>query len=72
LNIKHLLDTIDEVSSKIYPEMPEISNLCKVLIMWERDYASLKTPRYKEPYQTFLKGVEKRWAERIAKESREE
>ena len=72
MNIKHLIDTIHEVSNKLYPEVPEISKLCEALIIWERDYASIKTPRYKEPYTKILKGVEKRWAERIANELKED
>ena len=72
MNIKHLVDTIHEVSGKLYPDVPEIAKLCEILITWERDYASVKTPRYKEPYAKILKGVEKRWTERIAKESKED
>lgn len=72
MNIKHLIDTIHEVSDKLYPEVPEISKLCAALITWERDHASVQTPRYKEPYTRILKGVEKRWAERIAKEPKED
>ena len=72
MNIKHLVDTIHEVSAKFYPEVPEISKLCEALIIWERDCASVKTPSYKEPYTSILKGIEKRWAIRIAKELKEE
>ena len=65
MNIESLLDTIKEVSVKLFPETPEVEKLCEIIIKWERDNSSLAIPRYKEPMAFFLKEVEKRWSKRI-------
>jgi len=68
MNIKHLQTTIDEVANELYPEVPEVSKLCQAIIIWERDNISVATPRYKAPFANLLKGVERRWQERLNKE----
>lgn len=72
MDIQGLVKTIDEVSRTFYPEVPEIAKLCEAIIRWERDNASILTPRYKEPFNTFLKGVGKRWQDRLEREKLEE
>jgi len=64
-DIKSLLDTVEDVSIRRYPETPEVTKLCQAIIMWERKNISITVPRYKEPYYNLLKGVEKRWRDRI-------
>jgi len=65
MNVKEVLESIEEISGARFPDFPEISELCKHVIMWERDNLSVTTPRYKEPYTKFLKTVERRWGGRI-------
>lgn len=65
MNIKNLNETIDEVSKKLFPDDPEVAKLCQDIIDWERDNASTKVPRYKEPYLYMLKRIEKRWSEKL-------
>ena len=72
MNIKHLQITIDEVAERLYPDVPEVARLCQVIIIWERENSSVATPRYKAPFNTFLKGVEKRWQARLNREKRGE
>ena len=68
MDIKSLLDTIDEVSQRLYPETPEVAKLCQALLEWERANISVTVPRYKDPYKKLLSGVEKRWRTRLVKE----
>ena len=68
MNIKYLQKTIDEVAQRLYPDVPEVAKLCKAIIIWERDNASVTTPRYKNPYMNLLKGVERRMQDRFNKE----
>jgi hypothetical protein len=72
MNIEHLRSTIEEVAQRLYPDVPEVAKLCQAIIIWERDYASVTTPRYKGPYMNLLKDVEKRWQERLALEKQGE
>ena len=68
MDIKHLQKTIDQIAERLYPDVPEVAKLCQAIIIWERDNASVSTPRYKAPFNKLLKGVEKRWQERLNKE----
>ena len=68
MDIKYLLDTIEDVSKKLYPETPEVAKLCQALMEWERANISVTVPRYKDPYKKLLAGVEKRWRARLVKE----
>jgi hypothetical protein len=66
MNLKSLLETIEKQSQNLFPEVENLSGLCHGLLLWERDNASIKTPRYKEPYLKMLKYVEKRWREKLS------
>lgn len=68
MDINSLLDTIDEVSKRLYPETPEVAKLCQALLEWERSNISVAVPRYKDPYKKLLSGVENRWGSRLVKE----
>jgi hypothetical protein len=70
MDIESLLSTIEEVSEELYPDVPEVAKLCEAIMRWERSHISVATPRYKEPYLRFLKGVEKRYQARLAQEER--
>jgi hypothetical protein len=67
-DIKSHLKTIEEISNRLYPDIPELAKLCQALMIWERLHMSYVTPRYKEPYETILKGVEDRLQKRLARE----
>ena len=68
MDIKPLLETMGEVANELYPQVHEVAKLCQAIIVWETQNASVSTPRYKDPYMKLLKGVERRWEERLAKE----
>jgi len=71
-DIKSHLKTIEEVSNRLYPNIPEVAKLCQLIMVWERLNISQVTPRYKEPYEKFLKGVEDRLKKRLAQEKQGE
>ena len=68
-DIKSHLKTIEEISNRLYPDYPEVAKLCHAIMIWERLHMSYVTPRYKEPYETILKGVEGRLRKRLAQEN---
>ena len=71
MNIQHLIETIDEVAQRLYPDIPELPKLCQAVIIWERDNMSVTVPHYKDSYMRFLKGVEKRWQARLNEKKEE-
>jgi hypothetical protein len=71
MNIQHLIEAIDEIAERLYPETPELAKLCQAVIIWERDNMSVTTPHYKDSYLRLLKGVEKRWQARLNQKKEE-
>lgn len=72
MDIESLLKTIEEISKKLYPDVPEVAKLCYAVMVWERLNISVATPHYKEPFARFLKGVEDRLQKRLAQEKQGE
>ena len=60
MNLEEIIAIIKKESAELYPEMPELPQLCADLITWERSNISVAVPKYKEQY--------KRWLEERAKE----
>jgi hypothetical protein len=60
MNLDEIVKHINAISDELYPDSPEVANLCKELITWERENISKVTPRYKEPYKKILEKYAKK------------